>query len=464
MTRRDFLRRFRKSRETRPETSLLVVFLAAIVAGALLLWSPLSAGRGAPSLSLADAFFMATSATCVTGLATVDVPSQFSAFGQLVILLLIQLGGVGIMTFAAFFLVVLGRQLTAKSESLISSTIGGEENRSLRSLLKSTIGLAVGFEMVGAAALAAHLHAHGCPWARAVWRGMFHAVSSFCNAGISIEPGGMVPFRGDWAFMAVTILLVVAGSMGFVVMSELSGPRGAGQGRAAARSLSLHTTLVLRMFAILCVTGFVAFIALEWNRSLRGLPVGEKTAIATFQSIAARTSGFSTISVADTTPAVKFITMVQMFVGGAPGSAAGGIKTTTAAILLLTMVSIIHGRASVQVRSRSIPAQVVGQAVAAFMTMTLLALATICVLLVTECHTPGGISGASAVFEAISACSTTGLSLGATPCLSTAGRVALVFAMYLGRIGPLTAAFLVGRAGGRDGALVKFPEEDVIVG
>lgn len=460
MTREEFKRKFRRTPVARPELTLLTVFLAAIAIGAGLLALPVSSRAGMPHLAPLDALFMSTSATCVTGLAVVDVASQFSAFGQAVILFLIQLGGVGIMTFAAFFMVVLGRELTAKSEALISSTIGGEENRSLRYLLKSTIGMAFGCELAGAAVLAWHAHGLGHSWPSALWHGLFQAVSAFCNAGISIEHGGIATSRTDWVVMGVTAILVVAGSLGFVVLSELANR--AANIRGTGGRLSLHTVIVLEAMAVLCAVGFASFAIVEWGQSLAGMGAVEKTAVAAFQAVASRTSGFAPVDMAATSPVTKFATTVLIFIGGAPGSAAGGIKSTTAAILVLTMAAVVRGERCVSVRMRTIPAVVTGQAVASFMTMVFLALATAIALLVTEGGR--GADPASLIFEAVSACSTTGLSLGATGTLSPAGRIVTVAAMYVGRIGPLTAAFLVGRAGGRDMSLTRFPEEDVIVG
>lgn len=439
---------------------MLLVFFAAIVIGAVLLMLPFASRDSAPPLGIVNAFFMATSATCVTGLAPLDVATQFSGFGQAVILFLMQLGGVGIMTFAAFFMVILGKDLSAQNETLITSTIGGEENRSLRRLLSSTIGLALGCELIGTVVIARHLRLNGAGLGDAVWRGLFHSISSFCNAGLYLESGGMTAMRRDATMMAVTVALVIVGSLGFVVISELLRFRASRRGR---RWLSLHSSLVLWTLLLISAGSMAAFVLLEWGHALSEMPVPEKLAVAGFQSVAARTSGFTTLDVSHTTAATKFITVLQMFVGGAPGSAAGGIKTTTAAILFMTMVAIARGKGTVTVRSRTIPAPVVGQAVAAMVTMSMLVLTTACALLATECR-GGAVLPGAAVFEAFSACGTTGLSLGATPHLSAPGRIILVFAMYLGRIGPLTAAFLMRRAGGRNSPIVEFPEEEVIVG
>ncbi len=463
MNKADFIKRFRKTQATSPEATLLGTFLAAMLVGSLLLASPLAQRAGAPLLGYVDALFMAVSATCVTGLTVVDVSSQFSLFGQAVILVLIELGGIGIMTFATFFVVLAGRELTAKSESLISATIGGDENRNLKSLLTSTVALAATCEAAGAAIFARAFHAGGMDWPHAAWHGLFHAVSSFCNAGFALRPDSLIGLRGDTAFMLATCALVIVGSLGFIVVSDILNFRPWMRNIAKRRRLSLHSSLVLRTALLLIVFGTAAFLVFEWDNALAGMAPGGKVAVAAFQSMASRTCGFTTVDMSATSLPTQFLTILQMFIGGAPGSAAGGIKTTTFAVLLLTMAAIVGNRRATLYRSRAIPETVLREAVAVFILSIIMVSATIGALLVTENPPADDGSATRLFFDAVSACSTTGLSLGAAARLSVPGRVIVIVAMYLGRVGPLTAAFMIGRAG-RTRTQLKYPEEDVIVG
>lgn len=460
MTKAEFISRFRKTPANNPEATLLATFFVVALLGTVLLALPLALRPGAAPLSLVDAAFTAMSAVCVTGLCVVDVASRFSLFGQAVILVLIELGGLGIITFATFFAVLAGRDLNAKSESLINSTIGGDESRNLKSLLKSTVGLVVSFECVAAAILAYVQHSRGVDWIHAVWHGVFHSVSSFCNAGFSLTPDSLIGYRSDVPVMLVTCVLVIVGSLGFMVVCDLIGFKS-NSAAMKRRRISLHTSLVLQTALALVVFGTLAFLAFEWNHSLAGLGRGEKIVVAAFQSIASRTCGFTTVDMAETSSPTRFLTELQMFIGGAPGSTAGGIKTTTFAVLLLTMVSTVRRRPETIYRARAIPEKVVRGAVAVFLISIFTVCATAGMLLVTENPLPENVE--KLFFDAVSACSTTGLSLGAVTGFSTAGKIVTIVAMYIGRVGPLTAAFLIGRSGSSR-AQVKYPEEDVIVG
>ena len=464
-----FLEQFRKTPERKPQLTLLAAFAVVILVGALLLWSPFAQNPNLPRLSFLNALFTSASATCVTGLTVTDVSRQFSAFGKLLVMMLEQIGGIGIMTFAAFFVILAGRKLTTDKENLLTSSMGGKPNRTLKSLLLTTMALTFFTEGIGAAVLTVLYVSHGLSPLAALKLGCFHASSAFCNAGFTLYSDNLVSAQSDgWLLLVIGILIILGGLGFYVIQSIIKWKPWLRDVRKRGR-LPVHCTIVLWSTLFLIAAGTALFLAFEWNHSLRGMTVADKLGLALFQTVSTRTAGFNVIDTGEMSVATQFMSMVLMFIGGAPGSTAGGIKVTTAVIMLATMSAIIRGRNTTLIRNRVIPESVIREAVAISCLSALVIGLTFGVLLLTEArtlaatHTGATCGTVRLLFETISALSTNGLSVNHTATLSTAGRCIVIAAMYIGRLGPMTLALSVGTAR-RKIDHIHYPEEEVLIG
>lgn len=453
-----------RRREPRPEWLAVKSFALAIVAGTLLLMLPLS-NRGGTWTNPVDALFTATSATCVTGLVVVDTGTHFTGFGQCVILALIQMGGLGIMTFGTLLLVAVGRRISIRHEKVVLGAIGTVPVRGLRRILLLAVGFTLAAEAVGALILAQRFMARGIAPGRSAWLATFHAVSAFCNAGFSLFPDSLMGVRNDPLLLLVVATLVVLGGLGFLVVHNLAFLRPWRRDRTRRGRLALHSRLVLASTGLLVLGGWVLFAVLEWHNTLASLPWTDRLTVALFQSVTPRTAGFNAVDMAAVSPPALLLTVVLMFVGGGSGSAAGGIKVGTAAVLWLTMASLVRGRAETVWRGRAIPPRVVREAVSIFVLGIVSVILLSGALLVSEgsrlplCPGKGAFD---VVFEAVSAFGTVGLSTGVTASLSPVGKLLVTVGMFVGRLGPLSLALVVGR--GNPVQAISFPEEEVFVG
>jgi trk system potassium uptake protein len=418
----------------------------------------------AAPLSWTDALFMATSAVCVTGLAVVDPATELTFAGQLWILVLVQLGGLGLLTLTSGILLTIGRRLSLRHEALLHASDGGAPSVDYRALVRRVLRFTFGIEAAGAALLWA-------AWAPtlgardAAWPAAFHAVSAFCNAGFSVIPGGFLTQARLPVPLVVTMTLIVLGGLGFLTLDELSQRvrrgRRAGGGRHAAW-LSLHTRLVIVTTIALLVVGTIGFAIFEWDRTLAGLPLRSRLLNALFGSVTARTAGFNTVDYADVGAPTALMTMVLMFIGGAPGSTAGGVKTTTLALLVVLALSRLLGRRNVSAFHRTIPEETLGRA-AGLMVLATTVLGLGVLLLVTV--DPGAASQSrflAYMFEAVSAFATVGLSANLTPDLSPDARIVVVGLMFVGRVGIMTAAAAL--ALGPRSVPFRYAKEDVAIG
>jgi trk system potassium uptake protein TrkH len=441
----------------KPAQLMLLTFALAIGLGALFLTFPL-ATRDGHGASFVDALFTATSATCVTGLAVQDTGLYFTRFGQIVILALIQVGGLGIMTLSGSAAILLGRRLGVRSRSLLAESMELGDVNALRQLMVTIVKATILIELGGALLLFLRF-LPGRPAEAAAYLAVFHAVSAFCNAGFSTFSDSLMSYRGDLAVNAVIGALIVLGGLGFTVLRGLASREASGR-RAAlglwARS-SVHLKLVLPATALLLVVGAVGFYFLEHGSTLRGLPLGEKLLGAGFQSVTARTAGFNTVDIGLLGGPGVMLLVILMFIGGAPGSTAGGIKVTTASVLLLSVRAMLGGRHEVEIFDRTIPKEVVYKATAITVISFLLVVVVFSFLLWSE-------SGRFEVllFETVSAFGTVGLSMNYTPSLSVPGRLLIAGLMYAGRTGPLTIALAIGEESAS--AQVRLPSENVLVG
>lgn len=452
-------------RPARPERVALQTFAAAIVLGAILLALPISGSRGQWTDPL-TALFTATSATCVTGLTVVDTGSYFSRFGQIVILVLMQFGGLGIMALGTFLLIIVGRRLSMNEQILLMDAMGTQQAFGLRSLVFRAVSFAALLELAGASLLAWRLiRRQELPVYEAMYSGVFHAISAFCNAGFSLQKDSLQSWSDDPVAIGIITVLIVLGGLGFLVLHNINSVRFWRRDRIRRGRLSLHTKLVLRMTLLLVLVGWIAFVLLEWSQTLRDLRLNQKLLVSLFHSVTPRTAGFNIVDMGAVTPGTLFVTIFLMFVGGAPSSTAGGIKVTTAAVLGLVTANLFRGRQDIQFQYRTISDRVVREALAIFM----LSLSCIAIfflfLLVTEGGSPLGGSlprTDQLLFEVVSAFGTVGLSTGVTPALSLAGKLAIIVLMFVGRLGPLTIALVVGQEEVQQ--RVRYPEEEVIVG
>lgn len=406
-------------------------------------------------LGWTDSVFTATSAVCVTGLIVVDTATVFTPLGQAYLLLLIQLGGLGIFTFSTVILGLLGRRLSLSQETVARSIAGPDETFDVRRLMRHVIVFTFAVEALGALALwllwAPSMGAGG-----ALWPAVFHAISAFCNAGFSTFSDSLMAQAGRPDVLGVVMVLITIGGIGFFVLEELYLAV-----RGQRRRLSLHTRLVLGTSAVLVVGGAALYGVLEWEQTLGGMALADRLVNSVFLSVTARTAGFNAVDYGETTPGASFLTILLMSVGGSPGSTAGGLKTTTVALIGLIAWARLRGQETVHLWGRSVPAETSQRAVGVFVLAFGIVTAAIFVLSATEAHVgPDGFL--RVMFEAASAFNTVGLSMNHTGTLSTAGRWTVIVLMFVGRIGPLTfAATLAAR---RDPTPFRFAHEDVAIG
>ena len=436
-------------------------FLLLIGLGTLLLKLP---GVAEPGLGLTwlDALFTSTSAVCVTGLIVVDTPAAFTPIGEALLLGLIQLGGLGMLTFTSLIILTLGGRgtLALDDAAVYGEEIGRHFDR--RNIVAKLVLFTLGCEAAGALALWA-IWGPTLGWREAAWPALFHSVSAFCNAGFSTNSDSLVGFRDSPATLAAVAGLIVVGGLGFVTLADTGRAlRRAGGARLRGR-LSLHARLTLVTTAVLLAGGAVLLGFFEWDRQLDGLGVVDKLTNATFMSVTARTAGFNTIDYGRASSGSNLLTILLMFAGGAAGGTAGGVKVTTTALVVMLAWSRMRGRHAVQAFGRSVPPGTVDRAVG--LAAVALTVGVVALLVLTRTETFGEVQTQflRLMFEAFSALATVGLSMGQTGELSAGGRWVVIVLMFVGRIGPLTAAAAVARKM-RLADRVRYAYEDVIVG
>ncbi|WP_082799313.1 TrkH family potassium uptake protein [Geobacillus icigianus] len=417
-----------------PPKILVLGFALIILAGALLLTIPMATvnGKGLPFL---DALFTATSATCVTGLVVVDTGTTFTLFGQLVILALIQVGGLGFMTFATLFAFLLGKRISLKERLLLQEALNQLTIEGIVRLVKRIFIFTIVIEGVGGVLLSLRF-ALDMPVGRAIYFGFFHAISNFNNAGFDLmgEFRSLTGYVDDPVVSLVVPLLIILGGIGFIVMNEVYEYR-------QTRRLSLHTKVVVVTTGWLLLASMALILLLEWNnpKTMGPLSLSGKLLSAFYQAVTPRTSGSNTLNIPDLTQPTLFLIIFLMFVGASPGSTGGGIKTTTFTTLLGAVWSQIRGKEDVVLFRNRIIYDTVYKSLTVTMSGLFVVMLVTMVLTVTE----SGKDFLMILFEATSAFGTVGLSMGLTPELSPLGKMFIILTMFAGRVGPLTIAYAV---------------------
>lgn len=435
-----------------PAQMIIVSFAFVIFIGSFLLYLPYArpAGEG---MRYIDALFTATSAVCVTGLIVVDTPTAFSRVGHILIMLLIQMGGLGIMTIAAFVQVSLGSRMSLYGRFTTASLLDTGDLKNLFALIRAIVITTFAIEAVGVLLFYPYFAGVYGRAATALFHSLFHAVSAFCNAGFALYPDSFM--WTDQAFhpLAVLMALIMAGGLGFTVLRNL-GRRIVLGGR---ERIMVQTRIVVISTLLLLFLGAVGFYLFESDQLLAGYWPRQSFLASLFTSVTARTAGFNTVDTARLRPVTLFMLSILMFVGASPGSTGGGIKTTTFFILGLSIVTIFRDQRFNTIFQRRIPYEVVNRAFAIVMVAAAVVVAGILMLGYSESFAFSRIS-----FEAFSAFGTVGLSTGITPLLSDFGKIVIMVLMFVGRIGPLTLVLSVKRL--QSTRLVMYPEERVMVG
>jgi len=447
-------RTFLQKLELRPAQVVLLSFMGLISLGTFLLMLPVSAAEGF-QVTFIDALFMSTSATCVTGLATISVAKNLSIFGQMVILLLLQIGGLGIMTLSSSMTILLGRAMGMKDRIIMQDLLDVSSLEDLYDMIIDIIKYTFFIELWGGILLTIGFTFEGYEMGTAIYYGFFHSISAFCNAGLSLFDTSLESFATSPIIHGTIAFLIVLGGVGFIVLREL---REIIYGKKISR-LGVHAKIVLVTTFLLIVAGAVFIFFGEFLNSLDSYTLWEKTQIAIFQSITTRTAGFNTISLTSLHSYTIYGLTLFMFIGGSPGSTAGGIKTSTFAILIQSIKSTLKGKKEVTVFDRTIPAPIVVRAIV----ITFISIITSSLFLLVLMKLEPDQSFLTLFFETISAFGTVGLSLGVTPFLTVGGKVILAILMFIGRVGPLTLVLGIGEKASKSGKL-DYPDGRVMIG
>lgn len=439
-----------------PIRLIMLSFFAVIMIGAALLmlpWSTTAPG----SLSFVDALFTATSATCVTGLVVNTVATEFTAFGHVVILFLVQIGGLGFMTISSGVYLLIRHKVSLRKRISMTEELSHDGMDDLKRLTFDILKMTVATELIGALLLALAFSRYYSP-GLAVWYGLFHSVMAFCNSGfdiVSTEGTSYCMFAEDPFILIVTMLLIVLGGIGFMVVSDIAHNR-------RWRKLRLHTKIVIPLTAALILIGAIGIFAAEFDNpeTIGNMSVGNKIVNAFFQSITARTAGFASFSQSGMTTFSQTLTIVLMFIGVCPGSTGGGIKTTTMFVLLVTIYATLSHKREVVIDMRSIGRETISKAATIF-TLAVCVAAISVMALNIACGDQ--FTSSELLFEQVSAYATVGLSLDVTPQLNTAAKLIITINMYMGRIGSF-GFFMAFMSGSRKPeATVKYPEAGIVL-
>ncbi len=432
-----------------PPMVLSLGFAILITIGGLLLSLPFftKSGQATP---LVDSLFVAASASCVTGLTPVNTLEHWNTYGHILIIILIQIGGLGVMSLASIIPLILGKKIGMKSRQILKEQLNVESLEGMIVLFKYVLAFTFGTEILGAILLSIKfipLYGAGT----GIWYAIFHSISAFCNAGFDILGDSIFPFRDDLLINLTLSALVIVGGLGFVVTSELFR-------RRSFKKLSTHSKLVIMVTGILLIFGTVMFLFLENEdgvlqyESLKGSILE-----SFFQSVVARTAGFYSVDLSQIKDSTALMLMGLMFVGGSPGSTAGGIKTTTLGVLFLSTHAVVRGESEPVVFGRHISTETVRKALAIFLVSIFIILSVSFMLTITESAPLVDI-----LYETVSALATVGASKGMTPHLTDAGKNLITLCMYLGRIGPMTMAFAFGMKAKK--SLIRYPESFISIG
>ena len=434
-----------------PERLFVATFLALSLAGTFLLALP-AASSGERGIGFVDAAFMSVSAVCITGLLVRDTAVDFSFAGQLFILFLMQLGGLGIMTFSTAAMRLLGRRMSLRQEGAVARLVSPKDRSRVFASTRQVILFTLAAEAVGTALLTPAFAAAGDPGPLALWRALFTSVSAFCNAGFALQSTSLIPYQTSALVLHTVAALMVLGGLSpaLVLASARLARRGSAPPSAQYRLALLRT-------AILLAVGFIVILVIESSNTLQGLSRWDRIHNAWFQSVTLRSGGFNSVAIESLRPATITLVMIWMFIGGSPGGTTGGIKTTTVGVLVLAVITAIRGHVQASAFGRVIPHRTVYKAAAIATVGIVSVFAALTAIQLTQ-----RIDPLSATFEVVSALGTVGLTLGATAQADGVGKVILALCMFAGRVGPLTLfMFLNQRV-----AIVpwKRPEEEIDVG
>jgi len=438
-----------------PARILVLGFIGLISVGTLLLMLP-AASCDDEAVGFVNALFTATSAVCVTGLVVVDTGTYWTVLGKTIILLLIQIGGIGFMAVATLFFVMLGKRITLRERLVIQQAVGQNALSGVVKFSLTMLILTFGIEAMGVLLLSFRfVPEYG--WNTGVGYAVFHSISAFCNAGFDLIGHGrsLTPYVNDPLVIIPIGMLVILGGLGFTVILDTISHK-------KMRHYSLHTKLVFLLTTVLLLSGTGVYLLLEWNNpdTLGGLTLSGKLLAGFFQSLTTRTAGFNSIDTASLTNASKIWTIVLMFIGGSPASTAGGIKTVTFGVMLVMAYSVIQGKENVEIFKRRIPFDVVNRAITILVIGLVMMVMATMVLTILE----PDYSFMDILFEVASAFGTVGLSTGITALLSNPAKILLTFTMFAGRVGTLTIAFALANRQNQYKNLVHYPHERILVG
>lgn len=447
-----------KTKTARPAAMIVLSFAIVIAVGSFLLMLPVSSKNGSFTDPV-SAVFTATSATCVTGLSVADTGTYWSTFGQVVILLMIQIGGLGFVTLVSFFNFLVRKKMELRSIQMASESVNTSGFSDVKLLVKYVIRVSFACEFVGSLLLMTSLvPKYG---AYGVYISVFLAISAFCNAGFDIVGAvevpncSLMPLAGDPVVMTVIPILIIAGGLGFIVWMDIVGFR-------KKKRLSLQSKIVLIFTVILIFIGMALTLVTEWDNpdTIGGMSAGGKFANSFFYSVTLRTAGFSTVDSAALRSITKLFSIFIMFIGVAPGSTGGGIKITTFAIIVMTVVSVIKNKNDTVIMGRKIDKESVYKS----LSIIILAALVMCVTSTILFYSTDDVSGIDAVYETVSALATTGLSVGVTAVSSIFSRILLCLTMFIGRVGPVSFAISLSAKSENKNKNEVYPEGKLMVG
>ncbi len=438
-----------------PAQVVLLSFGGVIFLGSLILMLPVSSSTG-KSLSFIDALFMATSATCVTGLTTVSIADNFSTFGQMVLLLLAQVGGLGIMTLSSSMALIMGKNLQMRERVIMQDVLETSSSQELLELIVNIVRYTFVIEFVGAMILTFSFYQQGFEIGQALYFGFFHAIMAFCNAGFSLFNNSMEDFGFVPLINISLALLVILGGIGITVLKDVLQTI---RSRRSFNSLTVHTKIVLSVNTLLLAFGTVYLFFGEFLNAFQDMSMWERLQVSFFQSATTRTAGLNTINLNSLHPHTIYMMILLMFIGASPGSTGGGVKTTTFAVLLQSVKATLQGKSNVEFFERKVPAATVVKSIAIFIISLIIVSLGLLVIMRLEPDK----NFLALLFEVTSAFSTTGLSLGVTPFMTDMGKLLICLVMFVGRVGGLTLVLAVGSRAAMP-RKVEYPEGKILIG